>query len=411
MVLESIYRHGAYSQRYLALHLAAPLLEERERFLRHLEEEGATRPTLRRVAQGLISTIRCLGLKNLRDVQLAEVDRACARWQVNRRIRWTPPFFWIAKKWLRFHGKLRVPAPPPHPYAAKIDDFVSFLIDSGFAPKTVRGRRLAASLFLRWLSQQHRGLRSVSINDVDTFFSFKKAMAAWSLRTIATEAAALRPFFRYAENRHWCSNSIATAIKGPRILRYQNAPHPPTWREVRRVLATPATSRAAIRANAIFSLLSGYGLRSGDVTNLRLVDFNLAAKTLSVRRSKNGGFQRFPIKQEIAASVLNYVMNVRPRCSCPYLFVTLNPPFRPLSDTTLWIITSRRFAKLGIHCRPRGPHSLRYACAQHLQQRGLSFKEIADFLGHHNLETVRVYAKCDLKSLRAVADFDLGDLI
>jgi len=411
MMLDSIYSHGAYSQRYLAVHLAAPLLEERERFLEHLKQEGATELTLRRVAQGLIQTVRILQLKALRDVDAREVKLSTARWQANRGISSTPPFFWIAKRWLCFLGKLKVPARPPQPYAAKMDEFVRFLINCGFAPKTVRGRRLAATLFLRWLSQQHRSLRSVSISDVDKYFSFKRATAGWSLRTIATEGAGLRPFLRYAGSRHWCSNSIATAIRGPRLPRYQNARHPPTWREVRQVLAMPATSPAAIRANAIFSLLSGYGLRSGDVTNLRLGDFNWVARTVNVRRSKNGGFQRFPIKQEIAASVLNYVMNVRPKCSCPHLFVTLNPPFRPLTDTTLWVITSQRFARLGIHCRPRGPHSLRYACAQHLLERGLSFKEIADFLGHHNLETVRVYAKCDVKLLRAVADFDLGDLI
>lgn len=411
MVLESIYRHGAYSQRYLALHLAAPLLEERERFLQHIEQEGATRLTLRRVAQGLIKTIRCLGLRNLRDVPLAEVDRALARWQRGRRAGWTPDFFWIAKRWLRFHHKLRLPARTREPYAAHIDEYTHFLTNSGFASETVRNRRMTAKLFLRWLFEQDRRLRSVSINDVDKFFSFKKATKAWTLRTIATQTAGLRAFFRYAENRRWCCRRVAMGMTGPRIPRYGNKPHPPTWREVRQLLAIRSPRAAEIRANAIFSLLARYGLRSGDVINLRLADFNWKAKTLNVRRSKTGGFQRFPIDRGTAASVLRYVMNVRPNCSYPHVFVTLNPPFRPLSATTLWLITSRRFKRLGIHCRPRGPHSFRYACAQHLLQRGLSFKEISDFLGHHNLETVRVYAKCDMKSLRAVADFDLGDLI
>ena len=410
-MLECIYSHGAYSQRALAFHLAAPLLEERERFLEHLQREGATQRTLIRVAQGLIKTIRCFRLKNLRDVQLSEVQRACARWQRLRGADWTPAFFWIAKRWFRFHDRLRLPARPPQPYAAQIDEFTHFLTNRRFSSETVRGRRLTATLFLRWLCEQHRRLGSASLNDVDKFFSFKKATKAWSSGTIATEAAALRSFFQYAENRHWCSHGIAIGIRGPRIPRYRNTQHPPTWREVRQLLAIPAASRAEIRANAILSLFTRYGLRASDVINLRLADFNWKAKTLHVRRSKNRSFQRFPIERETADSISKYIMNVRPKCSCPYLFVTLNPPFRPVHNSSLWRITSVRFRRLGIHCRPRGPHSLRYACAQRLLERGLSFKEISDFLGHHNLHTVRIYARCNMKLLRSVADFDLGDLI
>ncbi len=410
MVLESIYSHGAYSHKALALHLAAPLLEERERFLQHLQWEGANQRTLKRVAQGLIKTIRCFRLTNLRDVQLSEVHRAVARWQSRRCAGWTPEFFWTAKRWFRFHHRLRLPARPPEPYATKIVEFTNFLTNSALSSETVRGRRLTATLFLRWLSEQHRRLRSASLNDVDTFFSFKKATNAWSPGAIATAAAELRSFFRYAENRHWCSHGIAIGIAGPRMPRYRNTRHPPTWREVRQILAIPATSRAEIRANAILSLFTRYGLRASDVINLRLADFNWKAKTLHVRRSKSRSFQRFPIERETAASILGYIMNVRPKCSCPHLFVTLNPPFRPVHNSSLWRITSVRFSRLGIHCRPRGPHSLRYACAQRLLQRGLSFKEISDFLGHRGLQSVRIYAKCDIELLRRVADFSLGDL-
>lgn len=409
-VLESIYGQGAYSRKALALHLTAPLLEERERYLQHLEGEGATQRTLKRVAQGLIKTIRCFRLKNLRDVQLSEVQRASARGQRGRGVDWTPDFLWTAKRWLRFHDRLRIPARPPVPYATKIAGFTNFLTNSGLSSQTVRGRRLTATLFLRWLSKQRRRLRSASLNDVDKFFSFKKATKAWSPGAITTAAVELRSFFRYAENRHWCSHSIAIGITAPRIPRYRNTRHPPTWREVREILAIPAASRAEIRAHAILSLLTRYGLRAGEVIQLRLADLNWKAKTLNVKRTKNNSLQRFPIERDTAASVLRYVMNVRPKCSCPHLFVTLNPPFRPVHHSSLWRITSVRFRRLGIHCRPRGPHSFRHACAQRLLQRGLSHKEISDFLGHHNLHTVRIYAKCDMKTLRAVADFDLGDI-
>jgi integrase len=46
-------------------------------------------------------------------------------------------------------------------------------------------------------------------------------------------------------------------------------------------------------------------------------------------------------------------------------------------------------------------------CATELLRKGSSLGEIADFLGHSNLESVSIYAKHDIRSLRKIADFRL----
>ena len=59
----------------------------------------------------------------------------------------------------------------------------------------------------------------------------------------------------------------------------------------------------------------------------------------------------------------------------------------------------------------RGPHSLRHACATHLVERGLSFKEIGDHLGHRTTSATQIYAKVDLRSLRLVAALGVRGVI
>ena len=58
----------------------------------------------------------------------------------------------------------------------------------------------------------------------------------------------------------------------------------------------------------------------------------------------------------------------------------------------------------------RGPHGLRHACARHLLESGLSFKQVGDHLGHRDPDTTRIYAKVNLTMLRRVAFDDLGGL-
>jgi len=54
-----------------------------------------------------------------------------------------------------------------------------------------------------------------------------------------------------------------------------------------------------------------------------------------------------------------------------------------------------------------GPHSLRHACATELLKQGASLREIADFLGHRDCQSVEIYAKFDMQSLLKVAALDL----
>jgi site-specific recombinase XerD len=47
----------------------------------------------------------------------------------------------------------------------------------------------------------------------------------------------------------------------------------------------------------------------------------------------------------------------------------------------------------------------------YLLHKGVSLREIADFLGHSNMNSVSIYAKHNLHSLRQVASLNLSGLI
>jgi site-specific recombinase XerD len=46
---------------------------------------------------------------------------------------------------------------------------------------------------------------------------------------------------------------------------------------------------------------------------------------------------------------------------------------------------------------------LRHSAASHMLNRGASFKEVADVLGHQSLQTTGIYAKLELDALADVA--------
>ncbi len=113
----------------------------------------------------------------------------------------------------------------------------------------------------------------------------------------------------------------------------------------------------------------------------------------------------------VGNAIIHYLRTVRPRSSFREVFLTLTPPYRPISRGTIYSLISRRLAQIGVNTRHIGPHSLRHACASHLVSENFTLKEIGDHLGHRSPSSTRIYAKVDLQGLRQVADFNLGGII
>lgn len=78
---------------------------------------------------------------------------------------------------------------------------------------------------------------------------------------------------------------------------------------------------------------------------------------------------------------------------------------------SIYNVANRRFVALGIEAAHRGGHALRHACAARLLNEGLTLKEIGDHLGHRTTSATSVYAKVDMRALREVGAFDLGDVL
>ena len=405
---------------FLKRHHDAPLLEERQAFLHHLQQQGTSRVALRNMSGELIHVVRLLRLYKLRDVGQEEIQWAAQRWA--RQQRSNPKahsygntasfFIYAAKKWLRFHGCLKMPCAPQMRFEEHLSDFARYMAEEqGLSPQSVRSHCWKTSKFLAWFGERHRSLVRVNVEDVDEFLAMKGANG-WNRKSVSVAAQALRAFFRYAETRGWCAAGFAKGIQAPKIYQYEDLPEGPTEKEVQQLLqSVKGSGQAALRTRAILMLFAVYGLRSGEVSRLLLSDFDWRQEVFVVNHSKRGGSQRYPLQHEVGDAILHYLQKARPRCACRHLFVTLHPPYRPVGTSALWWITSSRIKAAGLRFRHIGPHSLRHACATRLLQEGASFKEIGDVLGHRGLESVGIYAKVDLNALRAVANVDLGGLL
>jgi integrase/recombinase XerD len=399
----------------LARHRSAPLADERERFLTHLEAAGTGRSAIRIAAAYLLQVVNVLGLRRLRDVTLEEVDRAADQWNTLRNQDKQYPagqfgvrcFAQTARRFLRFEGKLRSPR-LPQPFSEYLRDFVEAMSsECGLSEATIRGRRYRAADFLKWYAGRHRSIRGIRLADLDAYTS-RKPLEGRNPVTRHSESSSLRAFLRHAESRGWCQAGIASAIQLPPLRRELFERQGPIWKDVHRLLETTVGSDPSdLRAKPLLLLFAMYGLRRSEAANLLLTDIDWVGNRFTVRRAKRGGFQQFPLSKALATALRRYIENARPRSSCPQVFMTLKPPLRQLVAHSMSDVVRSRMRKLGISSKHTGPQSLRHTFATRLLQNGLSFVDIADFLGHRGTQSVNVYARVSTYTLKEVAAIDL----
>jgi site-specific recombinase XerD len=75
-----------------------------------------------------------------------------------------------------------------------------------------------------------------------------------------------------------------------------------------------------------------------------------------------------------------------------------------LTSAALWAVVRQAFTRAGIVVLPGvASHIFRHTVASQMVNRGASFKDVADVLGHQSIETTGIYAKLELDALAAVA--------
>lgn len=414
-MIESISVFPSFQRR----HRSAPLLKEREQYLTHLLQIGWDANRVRAIAGYLVRIVQVMELTSLRKVELTEIEEAAVRWAENKgpeRIGKRPDtspriFAVVARQWLRFHGSLTLPTAPPGRFDVQLGEFKSALESRGLAGITIRSYANRLESFLRWVSERHNDLSRLSVCDVDDYLASSRE-AGRRLITISSQCIALRSFFIVAEDRGWCPTGIWRGIVRPRLPMYTESAKGPSWADVRRLIrSVNGRTPVALRSRALFLLFSIYGLRASEVARLRLDDFDWRNETFCVHRAKRGGIQQFPIQYEVGEAILDYLRYGRPHCACRNIFLTLQLPYRPLDARSMWSVVGKRMRRLGIQTERRGPHSLRHSCATQLLKKGVSLKEIADFLGHRTIKSVAIYAKYDRRSLRKVAAFSLAGIL
>jgi site-specific recombinase XerD len=274
----------------------------------------------------------------------------------------------------------------------------------GLAGKTLKLHCATATALLAFIGFEDAPgrLQDLGAHDIEGFI--RASAARLSRETLQHSVAYVRSFLRYLADRNEISRGLEASIDTPRMYRGDRFPRALAWESVQSFLsAIDCSTPKGCRDHAMFLLMATYGLRTSEVAALRLDDIEWRAGRIRVPRPKVKTPLELPLTDEIGATLIDYLRNVRPHVSCREVFVRVRAPIGPLVPTAI-SEAFRVWANRGALPSPsQGPHSLRHSLAVHLLRQGTPLKAIGDLLGHRSAESTCVYLRLHVEDLRDAA--------
>lgn len=243
--------------------------------------------------------------------------------------------------------------------------------------------------FATWLE---RSPHTATAEEVRSF-QIEQQEAGMPVPTMNMMVSALRFFFTQTLDRPDLSRKLVRT-------RYERKiPTVLSMEEVKRLLE----ATTSLKHQAALSVAYGAGLRSAEVSKLKISDIDSKRMLLRIERGKGGRYRNAMLPDGLLILLREWWRAGRQQGvmhADGWLFPGMNANV-PLSTRQLHrvVVEAARAADLS---KRVGMHTLRHSFATHLLEDGVDIRIIQALLGHAKLDTTAFYTQVATKTVRAV---------
>jgi integrase/recombinase XerD len=254
-------------------------------------------------------------------------------------------------------------------------------------------------LFDSYCQRNDIQLRSLKIEHVDTFRD--ECFYGFASATRRVYRIYLRGFLSYLySERQVLTVDLAPLVTGRR--EYGRAKPPKFLRpaEVQQLFASlDPSSASGIRTYALVHLAYSMGLRPIEISRLRMKDIGFSRQLMRVTVRKGDNPLELPIPEHTIKAVAAYIIGARPKTKRRRLFLTLHPPYRPMTPNAVGGRITFTMKQAGLNATA---YWLRHTYAQNLLEAGASIFDIKEMLGHDKIESTKKYLCVHTRLMRKV---------
>ena len=298
---------------------------------------------------------------------------------------------------------------PPACYAFHFNVYIAECAERGLSGTTISNRSGdICNLLVYARNRQITKISEMDGNFIDEYLHLCSDKTPGAMPRILSS---LRCFLRSMFSNAYTSNDLSLFI--PSASRYPTKPVSKLWTqdEVKSLMGCIGRSDSkGKRDYAIMLLIVKYGMRVGDILNLKLSDIEWESMTIRFRQEKTSVINALPILDDVGWALADWITNARPKqASTTHVFIRLTAPYGGMKS--LDDVLAKRMAAAGISKLvgiKSGAHSLRHALASNMLGQ-VPLPVITAVLGHSSSSSTTVYLHSDIEGLRQCA-LDMGGM-
>ena len=265
--------------------------------------------------------------------------------------------------------------------------------------RRIKSIRRVLSAFDDYLENKKIKLAALTIEDIDAFFA--DFNGNFSQATCKVYRSIVRGFLSYLfYERQILKRDLAPLVVGaPMFARAK----PPTFLradELKKLFDNiNLSSQSGLRTYAMLQLAYTLGLRPIEICQITLDNISFRKAELNINWRKCHNPLKLPVAEITIKAIAAYIIGARPQSDLRTLFLSLHPPYGPITPTTV-----HYYFKTTMHqINPAASvYWLRHTYAQNLLETGVSLFEIKELMGHDSIESTRKYLLIHIKLMRKV---------
>ena len=265
--------------------------------------------------------------------------------------------------------------------------------------KRIQSIRRVLAAFYDYLKNNKIKLTALTIEHVDAFFA--EFNCGFSPATCRVYRSIIRGFLSYLyHQRQIIKRDLAPVVVGAPMFAQAKPPTFLRGDEVKKLFdSIDCYSQTGLRTYAMLQLAYTLGLRPVEICQITLDDISFRKAEININMRKCHNPLILPLPEVTIKAIAAYIIGARLQSDLRTLFLSLMPPYGPITPTTV----NHHFK---VHMQKVNPAAtaywLRHTYAQNLLQAGVSLYEIKELMGHDSIESTRKYLLIHIKLMREV---------
>ena len=280
-----------------------------------------------------------------------------------------------------------------------LQQYKSYLEGQGYFDSTIEGYIHKSKIYFEILLQQKYGLKDIKVEDVvNAIQVFAKRLP----QSIHKSLSGIRLCFRWLKETKQIDEDFTDCfqIRVPKrrpLVKYF------TKEQVQQLISKiDVETDKGILLHAVIALAIQTGLRCSDLVRLQLDNIDWKNKKLKLTQSKTQKYIEIPLMTAVAESLSRYLLKIRPRNVCNFIFISLTEPFHALKRRNISELFSEHRRKVfGEAFLGYGLHSIRRSLGSALFKNNIDVGLISEILGHSCIDSMNPYIQADIEDLRS----------